>query len=102
MKIKEINARLKDNGINLPAHFLRRRIDVYIDNPNRDHKNNRRDLTNEEFEVILIALAIESKGLAIKEVKRFLAGYEDKNRLIGMIIDSNKVDRVIQRWVEGG
>jgi len=100
MNISEIKSNLKANGIDINSHTLRRRIDAYIHCPTRNHKTNQRDLTQEEFERLCIALAIEAKGKTEREVVSYIEGDTAKTELIELVIDSNKVDMILRRWLE--
>jgi len=100
MNIAEITARLKDNGVEIAPHTLRRRIDTYLVYPSRNHRNNRRDLDKTEFNRLLIGLAIESKGKSQEDVVMLLDGKIAKTELMGLVIDSNKVDMILRKWIE--
>jgi len=100
MTISEIKERLKDNGIEFDLMTLRRRIDTYISYPTRNQKNNRRDITQEEFKTLLLSLALEIKGIDKKDIENYLNGKSPKSELMNLIVDSNKVDEIIKRWIE--
>jgi len=101
MKIDEVSSRLKSNGITFPHYTLRRKIDTYISHPTRNHYNNRRDITSEEYNKLLLALAIEKKtNFYAKEVKDYLTGQKSKTELLGYIVNSGKIDMLIKEWIE--
>lgn len=101
MNISEVKSRLLDNGIEIPSHTLRRKIDTYIYFPTRNQKNNRRDIQIEEFNRLLLALAIEYKTkLPKKEIELYLDGIKPKVELVKYFINNAKLDAFLQDWVE--
>ena len=101
MTISEIERFLSDYGIVLPKYTLRRKIDVFLPYPTRNNRNNRRDLTQEEFDRLLVALAIEIKtNLPDDEVAMYLDGLRPKVELMKYLINSTKVDMFLQEWIE--
>jgi hypothetical protein len=101
MTISEITSRLADSGIKLSPWKLRRKIDTYINQPTRNHYNNRRDITNEEYYKLAIAVAIELKtSLPSKNVKEYLTGVKSKTDLLTFIVDSSKIDILLKEWIE--
>jgi len=101
MTLNEIKQRLNEQGIRLNNYSLRRGIDTFISFPTRNQNNNRRDITQEEFQRLLIALALRSKKKKANEIKDYLDGVRNKTELMGLIIDSNKVDELLKKWIEG-
>lgn len=100
MQMQEVQNRLKENGIMLPVHTIRRRIDKYIDYPTRIQANNHRDITAEEFRRLQIAIALEIKGISAEAINNYLTGLSNKADLTGLIVDSQKIDYIIKKWIE--
>lgn len=100
MTIQEINQRLKENGIEVKTYTLRRRIDTYLNYPTRNQRNNQRDITQEEFKTLLLALALESKGKSKENIEDYLSGKVAKTDLMGLLIDSNRVNEILRGWIE--
>lgn len=100
MHISEIKDRLKENGIDLPIYTIRRRMNSYLSHTSRNHKNNFRDITQEEFKTLLLALAMENKGKLKEQIEMLLNGQMAKTELLADIIDCTKVDEILKRWIE--
>jgi len=101
MTISEIEMFLSDYGIVLPQYTLRRKIDAFLPYPTRNNKSNVRDLTKEEFQRLLVALAIEIKtNLPDDEIAMYLNGNKPKVELMRYVVNSSKVDMFLQEWIE--
>lgn len=101
MRISEIEMFLNDYGIVLPKYTLRRKIDAFLSYPTRDNKSNIRNLTKEEFDRLLVALAIEIKSdLPDDEIEMYLDGLKPKVELMKYVVNSAKIDMFLREWIE--
>lgn len=100
MKLNDVVVRLKDVGLDVPAYTVRRKVDTYLPLPNRNQKNNWRDVTEEEYQRLMVALALEAKGVKPADALDYLDGKADRVALVGKLLDAAKVDGILRQWAQ--
>jgi len=100
MLISDLQKELAALGLLFDIQTIRRRIDFYIETPERNHKNNYRTIGDYEFNRLKIALALEVVGFSQTEVLKLLNNERKKTDVLPYIVNLSKIQEILTQWTK--
>ena len=100
LKIKHAKIRLEDMGVSFSTRTLRRKIDRYLPEVDRNQHNGYRDVSEVDFMRLSVALGLERRGLSPDLIIETLDGKMEKEELDLNLDSAYKMDDFLRSWLE--